>query len=411
MSLSLSLPACLQPQHAILLLLALLVPALIATSRRRLPPSSAHNTTTATQLPPSASKHTPTTPASLSDTTHQDPAHERDQDMLQRVKQPYDAFLVLDVEATCVAGAGFDYPNEIIEWPVVLLRWKDKDIKGKARQLEAVDEFRSFVRPTWRPKLSQFCTTLTGITQVRPPPPMLNAAPACVRANDIWCDLPSCDTLVLVACPLLSYLQDQVDSAPSFPEVLHQFRTFLEKHRLIDPESGRRLTRFCFCTDGPYDIRDFVVKQCFISKADTHPSMAHLGHHRRPTIGGRMARILRPKSGWRRESSPGAYAHCARSHHSTPSRRTQSRLLVTQVGAFPLPRRVSLSIPRQLHALGLEPFEGRQHSGIDDTRNIARLVVELARRGWRLEPNTAINPNRRWPWMGRRGRVLAEYYP
>ena len=32
-----------------------------------------------------------------------------------RIKQPYDAFLVLDVEGTCEDGAkAFDYPNEII---------------------------------------------------------------------------------------------------------------------------------------------------------------------------------------------------------------------------------------------------------------------------------------------------------
>ena len=31
-----------------------------------------------------------------------------------RIKQPYDAFLVVDVEATCCSGVGFDYPNEII---------------------------------------------------------------------------------------------------------------------------------------------------------------------------------------------------------------------------------------------------------------------------------------------------------
>lgn len=48
-----------------------------------------------------------------------------------------------------------------------LLRWKDKSLKGRASQLEIVDEFRSFVKPTWRPQLSQFCTDLTGITQVR----------------------------------------------------------------------------------------------------------------------------------------------------------------------------------------------------------------------------------------------------
>jgi hypothetical protein len=30
------------------------------------------------------------------------------------VDQPWDAFLVVDVEATCEAGISFDYPNEII---------------------------------------------------------------------------------------------------------------------------------------------------------------------------------------------------------------------------------------------------------------------------------------------------------
>ena len=34
--------------------------------------------------------------------------------MGKRVKQAYDAFLVLDVEATCVEGSDFAYPNEII---------------------------------------------------------------------------------------------------------------------------------------------------------------------------------------------------------------------------------------------------------------------------------------------------------
>ena len=60
--------------------------------------------------------------------------------------------------------------------------------------------------------------------------------------------------------------QEQVDVAPTFPEVIQDFRKFMEKHKLID-ENGQRLSRFCFCSDGPYDIRDFVVKQCFISKA------------------------------------------------------------------------------------------------------------------------------------------------
>jgi hypothetical protein len=32
--------------------------------------------------------------------------------------------------------------------------------------LKIVDQFHSYVRPTWRPDLSTFCTSLTGITQV-----------------------------------------------------------------------------------------------------------------------------------------------------------------------------------------------------------------------------------------------------
>lgn len=37
------------------------------------------------------------------------------------VKQPYDAFLVLDVEATCQEGTDFNYPNEIIVSSFVLV--------------------------------------------------------------------------------------------------------------------------------------------------------------------------------------------------------------------------------------------------------------------------------------------------
>lgn len=248
-----------------------------------------------------------------------------------RVKQPYDAFLVLDVEATCEEGTGFEWPNEIIEWPVCLMRWKDKSDQGKACQLEIVDEFRSFVKPTWRPQLSQFCTDLTGITQA------------------------------------------QVNSAPTFQKVLKMFARFLVYHGLIDPKSGRPVQRFCWCSDGPFDVRDFVVKQCFISKI---PMPFWLK--------GDVLDVRRVVSVWAIASgNPDATTkHSARSHIR------------------------SLNIPQQLQALGLPAFQGRLHSGIDDTRNIARVMTELAYRGVRLEPKTSINPNRRWNWMGKPGQVL-----
>ncbi|EMD38613.1 hypothetical protein CERSUDRAFT_105200 [Gelatoporia subvermispora B] len=262
--------------------------------------------------------------------------------MPSAVKQPYDAFLVLDVEATCIEGSPRgEYPNEIIEWPVCLLRWRDKNDNGEAKSLEVVDEFRSFVRPTWRPELSDFCKNLTGITQ------------------------------------------QQVDDTPTFAKVMESFRDFMIRHGLIDVETGKRLTRFCWCCDGPYDIRDFVVKQCFMSKMQM------------PTwVQGDMMDVRVLVSDW---------------HASTMQRRPR-RNKKNISRAFPLPKRMPLTISRQLQVLGLPPFEGRPHSGIDDTRNITRIVIEVGRRGMKLQPNTPINPNRRWPWMGKLGRVLDDYY-
>ncbi|KAF8136290.1 ribonuclease H-like domain-containing protein [Boletus edulis] len=250
------------------------------------------------------------------------------------VKQPYDAFLVLDVEATCLQGTGFDWPNEIIEWPVCLLRWNDKSLKGRASRLEIVDEFRSFVKPTWRPQLSPFCTDLTGIAQA------------------------------------------QVDYAPTFPKVLKMFERFLAHHGLIHPKNGRPLQRFCWCSDGPFDIRDFVVKQCFISNVPM-PSW----------LRGDVLDVRKVVSVW-----------------AAMNKASDTQQM--NVKYPPSYHFRSLKIPQQLRSLALGPFQGRAHCGIDDARNIARIVIELARRGIRLEPNTPINPKRRWQWMGRPGEVL-----
>jgi len=119
------------------------------------------------------------------------------------------------------------YPNEIIEFPCILLQWRKvfklaKYLDGTAGEdppgregeaegegedddasdgmgeseeddedeeeveeegefewrLAVVDEFRSFVKPKWTPKLSPFCTELTGITQVSHPLPAPNSPPS-----------------------------------------------------------------------------------------------------------------------------------------------------------------------------------------------------------------------------------------
>jgi inhibitor of KinA sporulation pathway (predicted exonuclease) len=66
----------------------------------------------------------------------------------------------------------------------VLLQWVDDDdvrdttspssstsdtvstSSSSRKKLKRVDTFHSYVRPTWRPELGDFCTNLTGITQV-----------------------------------------------------------------------------------------------------------------------------------------------------------------------------------------------------------------------------------------------------
>ena len=70
--------------------------------------------------------------------------------------QNYDYFLVLDFEATCDEQRGFN-PPEIIEFPTVILNTKTLQPEG---------EFHHYVKPTVNPKLTAFCTELTGIQQV-----------------------------------------------------------------------------------------------------------------------------------------------------------------------------------------------------------------------------------------------------
>jgi hypothetical protein len=51
--------------------------------------------------------------------------------------------------------------------------------------------------------------------------------------------------------------------------------------------------------------------------------------------------------------------------------------------------RIGGGVVRMLDELGME-FEGREHSGIDDTRNIARIAIQLLKDGSALQPNDSI---------------------
>lgn len=70
--------------------------------------------------------------------------------------KPVDYLCILDFEATCSERKPQPRPQEIIEFPTLLLNVSTGEIEA---------EFHYYIRPDVHPTLSQFCTELTGITQ------------------------------------------------------------------------------------------------------------------------------------------------------------------------------------------------------------------------------------------------------
>ncbi|CCW66053.1 unnamed protein product [Phytomonas sp. Hart1] len=68
---------------------------------------------------------------------------------------PFDAYVVLDFEATCDKKR-YTKNQEVIEFPLVVVNPVQKCIES---------EFQRYVKPRFSPKLSKFCIELTGITQ------------------------------------------------------------------------------------------------------------------------------------------------------------------------------------------------------------------------------------------------------
>jgi 3'-5' exoribonuclease 1 len=130
----------------------------------------------------------------------------------------------------------------------------------------------------------------------------------------------------------LSSSKTTIDASPSFPEVLIDFQQFLHRHQLFYDNSC------AFITDGPWDIRDFIRKQCNASK------------------------IPRP------------------SYFTLPwidLRALYSRFYNCK----------QCNIPAMLSRYDLQ-FQGHLHSGIDDARNI----VTIAKRMW--QDGAVFSPNR-----------------
>ncbi len=129
-----------------------------------------------------------------------------------KIAKPY--YLIVDLEATCSDDGSVPRQEmEIIEIGAVMLN---------ARSLEIDDEFQTFVRPVRHPRLTDFCTRLTTITQ------------------------------------------EQVEAAPEFIDALMHFTKWTRRH-----ESA------LFCSWGNYD-KNQLQQDCALHRIDYPFSEGHL---------------------------------------------------------------------------------------------------------------------------------------
>lgn len=199
-------------------------------------------------------------------------------------------FCVLDFEATCNDKRPKPSPQEIIEFPVVLLNIKTGEVD---------DIFHYYIRPDLHPELSSFCTELTGITQEM------------VGNNGI-----------------------------SLFECLKLHEQWLQKHNLVNHEgqiSNAESKRFLYVTCGDWDLKTCLPNQ--------------LAHHNMkvPNIFNSWVNVKK------------AY------------------------GKF-YNRKVS-GMTSMLTDLRLD-LQGRHHSGIDDSKNIARVCARMVADGWNPRATT-----------------------
>eukprot|EP00128_Syssomonas_multiformis_P002564 Colp12_sorted_trinity150504_noHs@2044 len=206
------------------------------------------------------------------------------EELPDRIKvQRFDYFLVMDFEATCQENNS-TFLHEIIEFPVIMVN---------TRTLEIEDTFHYYCRPVRNPKLSEFCKSLTGISQ------------------------------------------ETTDAALPFPEVMKFFKKW------IDDKCVSRKKSFAFITDGPWDIGNFLRIQCEISQIEVPEYCKNWVDMR--------------------------YAYAG---------------FYGQRG----------NISRMLEWLNMK-FEGHEHSGIDDTKNITRIVIKMVQDGYIFSINSNLN---RW---------------
>ncbi|GET90313.1 hypothetical protein, conserved [Leishmania tarentolae] len=231
------------------------------------------------------------------------------------LRQPFSHVLLCDFEATCASGS-VHYPHEIIEFPVVVL---------DTATLRIVAEFHRYVRPLLNPKLTAFCTELTGITQE-----MVDVAdplPTVVAEFQDW--------LRTEVYPLCRMWERHYGPNWCSQNLKSEQRRFVYDERTDEAKANRSAEAMvCMATDGPWDMRRFMYECSVLRDGVDFPPLCY--------------RYINVRHSY--------------SEHFKCRQMKLTHML----------KKMNMS------------FEGRRHSGIDDTRNIARVLAELFARGYRV---------------------------
>ncbi|KAI8904012.1 ribonuclease H-like domain-containing protein [Gorgonomyces haynaldii] len=131
--------------------------------------------------------------------------------------------------------------------------------------------------------------------------------------------------------------QETVDAADPFDHVLNEFLEWL------DGFAQEPYADCIFVTDGVWDLRDFVEKELTYYQLERPKFMKQIVDLRK-----KFTKFFNVES---------------------------------------------CNLDSMLAHLGLQ-FKGRKHSGIDDTKNIASIFLELAKQGCRMEATTNLNKHR-----------------
>eukprot|EP00758_Cryptobia_borreli_P003090 Tbor_TRINITY_DN3521_c0_g1::TRINITY_DN3521_c0_g1_i1::g.2827::m.2827/K18416/THEX1, ERI1; 3'-5' exoribonuclease 1 len=239
---------------------------------------------------------------------------------------------VIDFEATCDCDEP-NYPHEIIEFPVIVVDTETACI---------VAEFHTFVKPVNNPILTEFCKTLTGIKQSD-----VNNAPTLPEAIEmfqIWIkELEKSITGTEITVPLLRLSSGQVPSG-SPNEILKEFKSVKDSEAndvsVTPSEIRTRAFVPVVATDGPWDMRKFMHQCAVVRDGIAFPRLFYQ---------------------W------------------IDVRRTYSKIFHRKIE----------KLTKMLRSLGMS-FIGERHRGIDDARNIARIVMALIQRGYKFQQTCKI---------------------